>query len=153
MKNKKALDNHMWRDHQKENYLKCRLWPPASHYDNLKKHMSVACCLMPSEALWACCKAWNTEKWEGPNGQHLRCSSLGWPFYHTNREGIMLITCIVYRARKRKLLIGARRPSDLVSISNYWMSVARSDGTLGGCFNGGPWVNYKAFDDGINQPS
>ena len=25
-KNKKVLDNHMWRDHQKETYLKCRLW-------------------------------------------------------------------------------------------------------------------------------
>ena len=41
-KNKKALDNHMWRDHQKETYVKCRLcWFTDSHYDNLKKHITV----------------------------------------------------------------------------------------------------------------
>ena len=41
-KNKKVLDNHMWRDHQKETYLKCRLCGfTACHYDNLKKHLMV----------------------------------------------------------------------------------------------------------------
>ena len=77
--------------------------------------MSVACCLMPSEALWACWKAWNTEKWEGPNGQHLRCSSLGWPFYHTNREGIMLITCT------GSSKINGAKLSDACSVRANWL--------------------------------
>ena len=37
----------------------------------------LACCLMSSEALLACCKAWMTEKWEGANGKHPRFSSMG----------------------------------------------------------------------------
>ena len=41
-KSKQALDNYMWRDHQKVTYVKCRLcWFTDSHYDNLKKHITV----------------------------------------------------------------------------------------------------------------
>ena len=42
MQYKKALDNHMRRDHQKETFLKCRHCGfTAFHYDNMKKHIPV----------------------------------------------------------------------------------------------------------------
>ena len=49
----------------------------------LSKPHFFACCLMSSEALMACCKAWQTEKWEGPNGQSLMLLFGGNNYYCT----------------------------------------------------------------------